>query len=101
MSDKYGRNIFQIAQLDGKFANRSRRRRIESGSWLVKHDDFRVADQSASDPDAPREVFHTAVVSVDGHIAKLDVSYDSELDWRFDERAAAVSGTLQVRRRDA
>jgi hypothetical protein len=52
-----------------------------------------------SDPDAPREVFHTAVVSVDGGIAKLDVRYDSELDFRFDELADAVTGTLQVRRR--
>jgi hypothetical protein len=52
-----------------------------------------------SDPDAPREVFHTAVVSVDGKIAKLDVRYDSELDWRFHDLAAAVAGTLQVRRR--
>lgn len=54
-----------------------------------------------SDPDAPREVFHTAVVSVDGAIAKLDVRYDAELDWRFDELASAITGTLQVRRRGA
>lgn len=52
-----------------------------------------------SDPDAPREVFHTSVVSIDGRIAKLDVRYDSELDWRFNERASAISGTLQVRPR--
>ncbi|MCW2923011.1 MAG: hypothetical protein JWM98_415 [Thermoleophilia bacterium] len=51
-----------------------------------------------SDPDAPREVFHTAVVSIDGHIAKLDVRYDTNVDWRFDELATAISGTLQVRR---
>lgn len=54
-----------------------------------------------SDPAAQRELFHTAVVSVDGHIAKLDVRYDSELDWRWDELASAISGTLQVRRRVA
>lgn len=54
-----------------------------------------------SEPGAPREVFHTAVVSIDGHIAKLDVRYDSELDWRFDELAAAIVGTLQVRRIDS
>lgn len=52
-----------------------------------------------SEPDAPRQVFHTAVVSIDGRIAKLDVRYDSELDWRFDELADAITGTLQVRRR--
>jgi hypothetical protein len=52
-----------------------------------------------ADPDAPREVFHTAVVSVEGRIAKLDVRYDSEFDWRFDEQAAAIAGTLQVRPR--
>lgn len=54
-----------------------------------------------SDPDAVREVFHTAVVSVDGRIAKLDVRYEASLDWRFDELASAITGTLQVRRRDA
>lgn len=53
-----------------------------------------------SDPDAPREVFHTAVVSIDGDIAKLDVRYDAGLDWRFNELAAAITGTLEVRRRD-
>jgi hypothetical protein len=53
-----------------------------------------------SDPSAPREVFHTAVVSIDGRIAKLDVRYNTELDWRYDELAAAITGTLQVRRRD-
>lgn len=52
-----------------------------------------------SEPDAPRQVFHTAVVSIDGRIAKLDVRYDSELDWRFNELADAITGTLQVRRR--
>ena len=54
-----------------------------------------------SDPDAPREVFHTAVLSIDGTIAKLDVRYDSELNWRFDELADAISGTVQVRPRGA
>lgn len=54
-----------------------------------------------SDPDAPREVFHTAVVSIDGHIAKLDVRYDSERDWQFNELASAITGTLQVHRRGA
>jgi hypothetical protein len=54
-----------------------------------------------SDPDAPREVFHTAVVSIDGHICKLDVRYDQLVDWRFDELAGAITGTLQVRRREA
>lgn len=54
-----------------------------------------------SDPDAPREVFHTAVVSIDGDIAKIDVRYDSERNWQFDDLASAITGTLQVRRRDA
>jgi hypothetical protein len=51
-----------------------------------------------SDPDAPREVFHTAVVSIDGHICKVDVRYDRLVDWRFDELASAITGTLEVRR---
>ncbi|MCB0877524.1 MAG: hypothetical protein KDC46_00885 [Thermoleophilia bacterium] len=50
-----------------------------------------------SDPEAPREVFHTAALSIDGHIAKIDVRYDSELNWRFDTLADAITGTLQVR----
>lgn len=53
-----------------------------------------------TDPEAPRQFFHTAVVSVDEHIVKLDVRYDSDLDFRFDELADAISGTIQVRRRD-
>jgi hypothetical protein len=57
----------------------------------------RVVALAPSEPSAPREVFHTAVVNVDGHIAKLDVRYASELDWRFDELADTISGTLQVR----
>jgi hypothetical protein len=52
-----------------------------------------------SDLEAPREVFHTAVVSLDGHIAKLDVRFDADLEWQFDELADAIIGTLQVRRR--
>ncbi len=52
------------------------------------------------DPVAPREVFHTAVVSIDGRIVKLDVHYDVALNWRYDELSAAVTGTLQVRRRE-
>jgi len=54
-----------------------------------------------TDPEAPRQFFHTAVVSVDEHIVKLDVRYASDLDFRFDELADAISGTIQVRRRDA
>lgn len=52
-----------------------------------------------SDPEAPRQIFHTAVVSVDEHIVKLDVRYDTSVDWRFDELSDAISGTMQVRRR--
>lgn len=50
-----------------------------------------------TEPDAPREVFHTAVVSIDGRICKLDVRYSAEDDWRFDELAAGITGTLEVR----
>lgn len=78
-----GNPIFQYSTADGHIVYLTRRE---------------VA-LAPSDPDAPREVFHTAVVSVDGRIAKLDVRYDSELDWRFDTIADAVTGTLQVRRR--
>lgn len=76
-----GNPIFQYATSDGHVVYLTRRE---------------VA-LAPSDPDAPREVFHTAVVGVSGQIAKLDVRYDSELDWRFDELADAISGTLQVR----
>ncbi len=76
-----GNPIFQYATSDGHIVYVTRRE---------------VA-LAPSDPDAQREVFHTAIVDIDGHIAKLDVRYDSELDWRYDDLAAAISGTLQVR----
>lgn len=57
----------------------------------------RVVALAPSDPDAVRQVFHTAVTSIDGRIAKLDVRYDLHLDWRFDEVADAITGTVQVR----
>jgi hypothetical protein len=56
----------------------------------------RVVALAPSDPDAVREVFHTAVTSVDGRIAKLDVRYDIHDDWRFDELADAITGTVQI-----
>lgn len=52
-----------------------------------------------SDPTAAREIFHTAVLSVDGKIAKLDVRFDRSLEWRFDDLADAIAGTIQVRPR--
>lgn len=76
-----GNPIYQYTTLDGHVVYLTRRE---------------VA-LAPSDPDARREFFHTAVVSVDGTIAKLDVRYDSPLDWRFDELASAITGTLQVR----
>lgn len=57
----------------------------------------RVVALAPSDPETPREVFHTAVTSVDGRIAKLDVRYRIEQDWRFDQLAHAITGTVQVR----
>ena len=53
---------------------------------------------AATEPNAPSQVFHTAVVSVDGRIVKLDVRYDATLDWRFDDLATGIVGTLQVQR---
>ena len=57
----------------------------------------RIVALAPSDPGTPREVFHTAVTSVDGRIAKLDVRYRLEYDWRFDQLAHAITGTIQVR----
>lgn len=59
----------------------------------------RVVALAPSDPEAARQVFHTAVTSVDGRIAKLDVRYDIQHDWRFDELANAITGTIQTARR--
>jgi hypothetical protein len=78
-----GSAIFQYATSDGRIVYLTRR----------------VVAIAPAEPRAPRQVFHTAVVSVDGRIAKLDVRYDLSLDWRFDELAGAISGTLQVRGR--
>ncbi|MCW2950190.1 MAG: hypothetical protein JWN41_1203 [Thermoleophilia bacterium] len=49
-----------------------------------------------SDPNAPRQFFHTAVVSIGDHIVKLDVRYDSAVSWRFNDLADAINGTIQV-----
>lgn len=57
----------------------------------------RIVALAPSDPETPREVFHTAVTSVHGRIAKLDVRYRIEQDWRFDQLAHAITGTVQVR----
>jgi hypothetical protein len=78
-----GNPIFQYATSDGHVVYLTRRE----------------VTLAPSEPTAPREVFHTAVVSIDGQIAKLDVRYDSDLDWRYDELAGAITGTLQVRPR--
>lgn len=59
----------------------------------------REVSLAPSDPEAPREVFHTAVVSLDGRIAKLDLRFDADLAWQFDDLASAITGTVQVRRR--
>jgi hypothetical protein len=61
----------------------------------------REVSLAPSDPEAPREVFHTAVVSLDGRIAKLDLRFDADLAWQFDELASAITGTVQVRRRSS
>ncbi|MCW2960021.1 MAG: hypothetical protein JWM90_408 [Thermoleophilia bacterium] len=61
----------------------------------------RRIELAATEPDAPSQVFHTAAVSVDGHIVKLDVRYDDTLDWRFGDLAQGIVGTLQVQRTDA
>lgn len=58
----------------------------------------REVSVAPSDPDAAREVFHTAIVSLDGRIAKLDVRYAADVDWRFNDLALAITGTVQVRR---
>lgn len=59
----------------------------------------RTVALAPSDPEAAREVFHTAVTSIHGRIAKLDVRYDAEENWRFDQLGHAVTGTVQVRPR--
>jgi hypothetical protein len=58
----------------------------------------REVELAATEPNAPSQVFHTAVVSVDGTIVKLDVRYDATLNWRFDDLADGIVGTLQVER---
>jgi len=70
-----------------------------SGDGHVVYVTRREVALAPTDPDALREVFHTSVVSIDGHIVKLDVRYPKDLDWRYDELSSAITGTLQVRRR--
>lgn len=61
----------------------------------------RIVALAPSDPQTPREVFHTAVTAVNGKIIKLDVRYNAELNWRFNQLANALTGTIQVRPREA
>lgn len=50
------------------------------------------------DPDAPVYVFHTALLDLDGRIARLEVRYASENAYRFAGVSRAVVGTVQVQR---
>ncbi|MBC7645233.1 MAG: hypothetical protein H7123_08905 [Thermoleophilia bacterium] len=49
-----------------------------------------------TDPDAASAYFHTAVVNIGGHIAKLEITYASADRFRFEDLANAVLATAEV-----
>lgn len=57
---------------------------------------MRDVSVAPADPAAAKRTFHTVAVRVDGHIAKLEVSYDAAVRWRFSDVANAIIGTLAV-----
>ena len=59
----------------------------------------REVSVAPSDPNVARRYHHTAVVDIDGRIAKLDVIYDVGVSWRFREVGNAIIATMEVDRR--
>lgn len=49
-----------------------------------------------SDPNAPRFMYHTAVVDLGDSLAKLEVRYSAKHRWRFANQASAIIGTIQA-----
>jgi hypothetical protein len=56
----------------------------------------RAVSLAPSDPHAEQFMFHTAVVDIDGRIAKLEATYDAQHRWRFEELCTAIVGTIDV-----
>ena len=57
----------------------------------------REVSAAPTDKEVQRYMFHTAVLEVDGRVAKFEVSYDSVYGWRFRDLATSIMGTVNVR----
>lgn len=56
----------------------------------------REVSPAPTDPEVETVIFHTAVVSVGGRMAKLDITYPSKERWRFNDLCIAIMGTIEV-----
>jgi hypothetical protein len=74
--------------------------RTTPNGWTVYTVERNVS-VAPSDPNAEQRTFHTAVVDLGERIAKLDVTYDEGLRWRFGDLAHTILGTIDVQRNDS
>lgn len=56
----------------------------------------REVSVAPTDPNAPRSMFHTAVIDTGDKFIKVEITFDSALDWRFDDLAHDILGTIQI-----
>lgn len=56
----------------------------------------RTISVAPTDPDAETAVFHTAVVVINGRIAKLEVTYPNDNRFRFADTARTIIGSADV-----
>jgi hypothetical protein len=71
--------------------------RTTANGWTV-YSVERDVSVAPSDPNVEQRSFHTAVVDLGERIAKLDVTYDEGLRWRYGDLAHTVVGTVDVQR---
>ncbi len=56
----------------------------------------REVSVAPTDPNAPRSMFHTAVIDTGDRFIKVEITFDASLDWRFDDLAHGILGTIQI-----
>lgn len=69
---------------------------ITTDSGYVAYATEREVSVAPTDPNVERFMFHTAVVDIDGRIAKLEVRYNATDRWRFHDLANAVLGSIEI-----
>jgi hypothetical protein len=58
----------------------------------------RKVEVAPNEPNSAASYFHTAILLVDGQIAKLELRYPATQKWRYEKIANAVLGTLSIQR---